>query len=154
MMKSNDYKNKPKQNISKRRLARCRAMQALYVWHFMRLDPAQIIQQFVEHFSGTTMDTVFFKELVTGVIKNAEHIDTVMQPALDRKIDELNPVECAILRMAIFELIYRIDVPYRVIINEAVEVAKRYGSADGHKYVNGVLDKLAVKLREVEVNKS
>ena len=82
---------------------------------------------------------------------NQTEIDAALAPCLDLTIEELDPIELAVLRLSIFELLKSIDVPYRVVINEGIELAKVYGSTDGHKFVNGVLDKLAPRLREVEV---
>ncbi|MCF5480458.1 transcription antitermination factor NusB, partial [Pseudomonas syringae] len=99
----------------------------------------------------SNVDGTYFRELLHGVATNQTEIDTALKPCLDLTIEELDPIELAILRLSTFELLKRIDVPYRVVINEGIELAKVYGSTDGHKFVNGVLDKLAPRLREVEV---
>ncbi|MDB5981051.1 MAG: nusB, partial [Pseudomonas sp.] len=99
----------------------------------------------------SNVDGAYFRELLHGVPTNKTEIDTALAPCLDITIEELDPVELAILRLSTYELLKRIDVPYRVVINEGIELAKVYGSTDGHKFVNGVLDKLAPRLREVEV---
>jgi len=95
-------------------------------------------------------DTGFFRELLAGVMTHQTQIDARLQPCLDRDIAELSPIEHAILRIAGFELIYDLSIPYRVAINEGVELAKTYGGTDGYKYVNGVLDKLAAEARSGE----
>ncbi|MGE8313623.1 MAG: transcription antitermination factor NusB, partial [Pseudomonas protegens] len=89
--------------------------------------------------------------ILHGVPANKNEIDTALVPCLDLAIDELDPVELAVLRLSTWELLKRVDVPYRVVINEGIELAKVFGSTDGHKFVNGVLDKLAPRLREAEV---
>ena len=98
------------------------------------------------------IDTEFFRNLITGVIANADELRTKLQPYLDRPVSELNPVEQAILLAGAFELKNQLDIPYRVVINEAVGVAKTFSGTDAHKYVNGVLDNLAKELRPIEAN--
>jgi N utilization substance protein B len=97
------------------------------------------------------VDAAYFRDILHGVPAKKVEIDAALTPCLDITIDELDPVELAVLRLSTWEMIERIDVPYRVVINEGIELAKVYGSTDGHKFVNGVLDKLAPRLREVEV---
>jgi N utilization substance protein B len=99
----------------------------------------------------TDIDGAYFREILHGVPACKAEIDAALAPCLDITIDELDPVELAVLRLSTWELIKRVDVPYRVVINEGIELAKVYGSTDGHKFVNGVLDKLAPRLREAEV---
>ena len=88
--------------------------------------------------------------LLHGVIKEADIISAELQPCLDRPLEQLSPVERAVLMVAAFEFKHHLDIPYRVVINEAIELTKTFGGSDGHKYVNGVLDKLAVQLRPTE----
>src|SRR6185437_7502530 len=97
-------------------------------------------------------DAEYFSGLLHGAIRDAEQFDHALAPLLDRAIDELSPIERGILLLSTYELKHCAEVPYRVVINEAVELAKSYGGTDGHKYVNGVLDKLAGKLRMTEIN--
>ena len=99
----------------------------------------------------TDVDAAYFREILHGVPAHKADIDAALAPCLDITIEELDPVELAVLRLSTWELIKRVDVPYRVVINEGIELAKVYGSTDGHKFVNGVLDKLAPRLREAEV---
>ncbi|MCY1453687.1 Transcription antitermination protein NusB [compost metagenome] len=99
----------------------------------------------------TDIDGAYFREILHGVPACKAEIDAALAPCMDITIDELDPVELAVLRLSTWELIKRVDVPYRVVINEGIELAKVYGSTDGHKFVNGVLDKLAPRLREAEV---
>ncbi len=96
-------------------------------------------------------DIDYFKELLQGIPAHCVNLDQHLQPLLDRPADELDPIELAILRIGAYELMQRPDIPYRVAINEGVELAKAFGAADGHKYVNGVLDKLARQLRSKEM---
>lgn len=93
----------------------------------------------------------FFSRLFLGTINNATTLERQIQPYLDRSMADLSPVESSILLLGTYELIHHVEIPYRAIINEAIELAKTYGGTDGYKYINGVLDKLAAKLRAVEV---
>ena len=140
-----------KNRSAKRREARQLAMQALYQWHMAGHSLNEIEAQFRVDNDFKDVDGVYFHELLHGVATNKTEIDTALAPCLDIAIEELDPVELAVLRLSTYELLKRIDVPYRVVINEGIELAKVYGSTDGHKFVNGVLDKLAPRLREAEV---
>lgn len=129
-----------------RKKARTLAMQAIYQWE-LNPDPVSYIEaQFTAQANPKKIDLEYFSEVLRGVLKNVTILDEQMLPFLDRKIDDLNPIELAIMRIAIFELTQRLDIPFKVVINEAVQLAKVYGATDGHKYVNGVLDKIAKKL--------
>lgn len=139
---------------SNRRKARSLALQAIYQWQFTS-DPVSAIEaHFIPEINPKKTDQEYFRDLLRGVIANATAIDEKVSPFLDRKISELNPVELAVLRLAIYELLYRLDVPYKVVINEALELTKIYGSVEGHKYVNGVLDKAAQQFRKAEAKRS
>jgi transcription antitermination protein NusB len=135
----------------KRRAARQLATQALYQLHMARQSLNEIEAQFRVDNDFSDIDGAYFREILHGVPAKKDQIDTALAPCLDLTIDELDPVELAVLRLSTWELLERIDVPYRVVINEGIELAKVYGSTDGHKFVNGVLDKLAPRLREAEV---
>jgi len=135
----------------KRRAARQLATQALYQLHMAKQSLNEIEAQFRVDNDFTEVDGAYFREILHGVPTNKDQIDNALAPCLDLTIDELDPVELAVLRLSTWELLERIDVPYRVVINEGIELAKVYGSTDGHKFVNGVLDKLAPRLREAEV---
>ena len=117
--------------------ARRRAVQALYAWERGEQD-MQIA------------DLEYFEDLLRGVEAHCKELDASLVPFIDRDIERVDPIERAVLRLAAYELKYRLDVPYRVVLNEAVEVTKRFGSEQGHTYVNGVLDKLAGATRAVE----
>ncbi|MGC3873178.1 transcription antitermination factor NusB [Halomonas sp. GXIMD04776] len=97
-------------------------------------------------------DLALFHELLHNVIRDRADLDASIAPLLDRRIVDLDPIELAILRLGAYELAKRPEVPYRVVINEGVELAKAFGATDGHKYVNGILDKLSARLRNAEVN--
>ncbi len=131
--------------------ARNCVVQALYEWQVGGNDARDICEQFLIERNTTRFDTEYFRELLLGVTREVEAIDAELTPFLDRPIDEVDPVERAVLRLGTYELLHRLDVPYRVAINEAVEAAKLFGADQGHKYVNGVLDKVAQKVREAEV---
>ncbi|MEX6503463.1 transcription antitermination factor NusB [Pseudomonas sp. 25A3E] len=138
-----------------RRQARSLAMQALYSWHMAGQALNEIEAQFRVDNDFSAVDGAYFHEILHGVPRQKSEIDGLFEPLLDRPLDEIDPVELAILRLSTYELKNRIDVPYRVVINEGIELAKVFGATDGHKFVNGVLDKLAPRLRadEVRANK-
>ncbi|MBF8659118.1 transcription antitermination factor NusB [Pseudomonas putida] len=136
---------------AKRREARKLATQALYQWHMAQHSLNEIEAQFRVDNDFADVDGAYFREILHGVPAIKDEIDGALKPCLDLSLDELDPVELAVLRLSTWEFIKRIDVPYRVVINEGVELAKVFGATDGHKFVNGVLDKLAPMLREVEV---
>jgi transcription antitermination protein NusB len=137
---------------SARRKARRFAMQGLYQWQMTGTPVIEIEKQFLEENDMKKVDMVFFRELLRGVTTSLDTIEEHIGKYLDRKLEELDPVTEAILRISVFELIQRVDIPYRVVINEGVELAKDFGSEDSHRYVNGILDKLAQDLRAVEIN--
>ncbi len=136
---------------SSRRLAREFAVQGLYEWLLARNDVRAIEHRLAEVSGFDKADRPLLDELLNGAIREAGDLETRLVPYLDRPIPALSPVEHAVLLLAAYELLHRIETPYRVVINEAVELAKAYGGTDGHKYVNGVLDKLAGELRAIEV---
>lgn len=129
---------------------RC-AVQALYQWQLTGADVPDVVAQIMEEKDVKKVDVSYFRGLLSGVVKQVDSIDELLAPALDRSVESLDPVELAVMRMGVYELQYSIEVPYRVVINEAVELAKTFGADQGHKYVNGVLDKLAMTLRSAEV---
>ncbi|MEC5317976.1 transcription antitermination factor NusB [Brenneria populi subsp. brevivirga] len=131
-----------------RRRARECAVQALYSWQLSNNDIADIELQFLSEQDVKDVDITYFRELLAGVAAQAEKLDQLVAPFLSRQLDELGQVERAILRLAMFELSKRDDVPYKVAINEAIELAKVFGAEDSHKFVNGVLDKAAPTVRK------
>jgi len=136
---------------SARRRSREFALQGLYQWQLAQGDARAIAQQLSEAKGFEKLDAEYFRALLEGAIRAATELEVEITPCLDRKFSELSPVERGILLLAGFELRDQLEVPYRVVINEAVELAKAYGGTDGHKFVNGVLDKLAARLRAAEV---
>ncbi|WP_114191534.1 transcription antitermination factor NusB [Edaphovirga cremea] len=133
-----------------RRRARECAVQALYSWQLSKNDIADVELQFLTEQDVKDVDVAYFRELLTGVATNAASLDAIMAPVLSRQLEELGQVERAVLRIALFELSKRQDVPYKVAINEAIELAKTFGAEDSHKFVNGVLDKVAPTLRKTK----
>ncbi|KFK97610.1 MULTISPECIES: transcription antitermination factor NusB [unclassified Serratia (in: enterobacteria)] len=131
-----------------RRRARECAVQALYSWQLSRNDIADVEHQFLTEQDVKDVDIAYFRALLSGVAVNAGMLDDLMAPYLSRQLDELGQVEKAVLRVALFELKMREDVPYKVAINEAIELAKTFGAEDSHKFVNGVLDKAAPNIRK------
>ncbi|GAB3363025.1 MULTISPECIES: transcription antitermination factor NusB [Lysobacteraceae] len=131
--------------------SRRRALQAVYAWQMSGASAREVIAQFAHEQAHEVADLEYFEDLVLGVDKHCEELDVALAPFLDRDIEQVDPIERAVLRIAAYELRERRDVPYRVVINEAIETVKRFGSEHGHTYVNGVLDHAAVAWRPVEV---
>lgn len=126
-----------------RRRARRRAVQALYQWQVTQQDAGEVIVQFLEEQDMSRVDVDYFKALVRGVAGERALLDETLQAHLDRDIERVDPIERAILRLGAFELLRRLEVPYRVVLDEAVELAHRFGAEHGHTYVNAVLDRAA-----------
>lgn len=137
-----------------RTMARRCAVQALYQWQLTGQDVDDIYQQFLVERNMAKIDTEMFKELLVGITKELANLDEKIQPHIDRDISEVDPVERAVLRLGAYELMYKLEIPYRVVINEALEAVKTFGAEQGHRYVNGVLDKLAQEVRELEVKRN
>ncbi len=150
-MKAKSTHANPNKNRSPRRRSREFALQALYQWLLNQDDAPVIIEHIRQAHGFDKADTDHFVALVSGTIKQADYLREEIAPLLDRTIEELSPVEHAILLLGGHELANHLEIPYRVVINEAVELTKSFGGIDGHKFVNGVLDKLAAKLRTAEV---
>ena len=125
-----------------RHKARHFAMQAIYQRQLTGMSPTEIEQQFLEDQPVKGADLSYFHDLLTGVATNSKELDAVFAPHLSRPLDDLDPVDKAILRLGTFELLYRQEVPFRVVINEAIILAKEFAEQDSHKFVNGVLDKV------------
>lgn len=137
---------------AQRRKARHFAMQALYQWHMAGARPSDIEAEFRVDNDMSHVDLDYFHELVANTPRQVgeldQHIGSVLE---DKKISELDPVSLALLRMATYEFCQRLDVPYKVVINEAVSLAKKFGPTDAYKFINGTLDQLATSLRRAEV---
>ena len=136
---------------NKKSQARHYAVQAIYQWQMTGQDIREVKEQFLTEQEGG-FDSNYFDALLQGVSGQLSTLDQQLKPCLDRSIESVDPVERAILRLGAFELIFRMEIPYRVIINEAVELAKVFGAEQGHRYVNGVLDKLAKESRNAEMS--
>jgi N utilization substance protein B len=134
-----------------RHKARSFAMQAVYQWSITGDALHQIEAQYLVANSHHKVDWEFFKVLLHGVPAHLTQIDEYITSASsDRSLKEINPVELAILRLAIFEFMHRIDVPYKVVINEYVDLGHTFGAEEGHKFINGILDKVAKQIRKAE----
>jgi N utilization substance protein B len=140
----------PNKNRTPRHRAREFALQGLYQWLLNNEDAGAIDAHIRQAHGFDKADKAHFDTLLHGSIKEVEELRASLAPLVDRPIDQLSPVEHAALLIGAFELKNHLEIPYRVVINEAVELTKSFGGIDGHKYVNGVLDKLAARLRTVE----
>ena len=148
----NEQNTQPKAAAkSSRRRARELALQGIYQWRLTGDDEAQIEKQIREEKGAGRYDAEFFSKLLRGAMSQCADLEAAFRPHLDRAPDELSPVEFSVLLLCAYELTRHPEIPYRVVINEAVELAKTFGGTDGHKFVNGVLDKLAAQVRAVEV---
>lgn len=141
----------PSKNRTPRHRAREFALQGLYQWLLNNEDVGAIEAHIREAHGFDKADAEHFDALLYGAIKNAPELRASLAPLIDRAIKELSPVEHAALLIGAYELQNHLEIPYKVVINEAVELTKSFGGIDGHKYVNGVLDKFAARAREVEV---
>ena len=139
------------QKPSMRKKARRYAVQGIYQWHLSGNAIKDIELQFLESINAKKVDIEYFQEILVNTLTSITEIDELLIPILDRDFEEVNPVELAVLRLAGYELMSRLDVPYKVVINEALELTKTFGASEGHKFVNGILDKLARQLRKAEI---
>ena len=131
--------------------ARKAAVQALYQWQMAGHDLSEIERQFLEDERLKNAQKSYFVELFYGVPKNLDAIDLALSEFVDRPVDTIDPVERAILRIGAYELLHRPDMPYRVVLNESINLAKYFGADGSHKYVNGILDKIAQQKRAAEI---
>jgi len=131
--------------------ARRSAVQALYQWQMTGQNLSEIERQFLEEERLKNAQKSYFIELFYGVPKNLAAIDQALSEFVDRPVDKIDPVERAILRIGVYELMHRLDMPYRVVLNEGINLAKDFGADGSHRYVNGILDKVAQKQRALEV---
>ncbi|ADZ89797.1 transcription antitermination factor NusB [Marinomonas mediterranea] len=127
------------------------ALQAIYQWQMNHSAVNEIETQFTLEQDMSACDKVYFRDLLQGVTAKAKELDSLFEELLDRALSELDAIELAVLRIGSYELAHRLDVPYRVAINESVELAKSFGASESHKYVNGILDKLAQRVRREEI---
>ena len=150
-MKTQSVHANPSKNRSPRRRSREFALQGLYEWLLNKDDAATVIAHIRQAHGFNKADTEHFVKLLSGTITQYETLRGKIIPHIDRNPDELSPIEYAVLLLGTFELVNCLEIPYRVVINEAVELAKSFGGIDGHKFVNGVLDKTAADIRQAEV---
>lgn len=125
-------------------------MQGLYQRHFSKTPISDIEAEFMVDNDMSKVDVMYFRDVLRGVHREQAELDKLLEPFLDRPLKEVDPVELAIVRLGAYELKHRIDVPYKVVINEGIEMAKRFGGTEGHKFVNSILDKLSRRLRLAE----
>lgn len=145
--------SQPTFNPAARRKARHYGMQALYQWQMTKNSLKEIESQFLTDYDFGKVDTAYFHELVFEVPACVSELEDAFEPfLLGRLVAELDPIELALLRLGSYELLKRIDIPYKVAINESVALAKKFGASESHKYINAVLDKLAQKVRSIELN--
>ena len=136
-----------------RRRARRLIVQALYQWQVSKTDVREIERQFREEPGLERTDAEFFVDVLHGVLRERTSLDAMLAPLLDRKLEALDQVELALLRLGTYELTQRIDVPFKVVIDEYVALARTFGGEESHRYINGVLDKIARRARTTEVDK-
>ena len=136
---------------AQRRKARHYGLQALYQWTLSGASPSDIEAEFRVDNDFRHTDGEYFSAVLKGVVDDVDGLESLFEPALDRTLNELDPIERNLLRLGTFELRDRIDVPYKVVISEAVALAKKFGATDSHRYINGVLDKVARELRQIEL---
>lgn len=136
--------------VAKRRKARHYAVQGLYQWQMAGTSIQTVLLEFKDDYDFSKVDSDYFDEILLQSSKLAGQLDATLTPLLDRDIHDLGPVELALLRLSMYEMCHRIDVPYKVVINEAVALAKKFGASESHKFVNGVLDRAARQLRATE----
>lgn len=140
-------------NPTARRNARYYALQAMYQWQINETPLAELETDFLINHIKKKTDREYFKELIHAVPQSCDELDEHMIPFLSRPLKELDPIELAILRLGIYELAHRLDIPCRVSINESLELTKQFGSTDGFKFVNGILDQVARQLRKTELSR-
>ncbi len=138
--------------VSPRRRSRELALQGMYQWQYTGATVSQVLKNLSELDGFAQADDAFLKAELAGAIAAAEELRERLEPRADRKWHEISPVEKGILLLGAWEMVHQPEIPYRVTINEAVELGKKFGGTDGHKYVNGVLDRLAASVRGDEVN--
>jgi N utilization substance protein B len=154
MMKTDQRNTGPdtaqKELHRRRQRSRRRALQALYQWHIRRQTASEIIIQFRQAQDLSQVDQAYFENMVRGVIDSHDEIDQTLQPFLDRPMKQVDIMELSIVRQGTWEFLHCPEVPYRVVLNECIDLAHRFGAEQGHAFVNGVLDKAAKVLRPIE----
>jgi N utilization substance protein B len=149
---SSSSKGQPQKGMAKARgKSRRLAMQAIYQWQMTGDNISDIKQQFFDENNISQFDSAFFSELVSGVASSISDLDVLLEKYMPRSAESVDPVERSILRIAVYEFVNRFDVPYRVVLNEAVNITKEYCAENSHTFVNAVLDKVAKEVRHIEV---
>ncbi len=138
--------------VTPRTQSRRVALQALYVWEMTNEEPSTIIKNFNEDELLSGLEFDLFKELLVNISTQAVELDALYADSLDRSVAMIDPIERTIMRIGVYELQNKPEIPYKVVINECVELAKRFGAEEGHKFVNGILDKASKQLRALEFN--
>ncbi|MGC3980690.1 MAG: transcription antitermination factor NusB [Steroidobacteraceae bacterium] len=142
-------KSRPNSARARSQARRC-VMQALYQWQLTEQSFSEILAQFIERDEYKTADSGYFHELLSGAIEQQQALSAKVGEYADRPWVQMDPIERAVLLLGLYELVNRLDVPYRVVVNEAVELAKQFGATDGYKYINALLDRLARDIRAGE----
>ncbi len=140
------------QTIKGKRKARKLALQALYQWAMTQNETSQIEAQYYAMNDMSKVDAEYFKGLFKGVLENLAQLEQTFSAYMDRALDSLTPIELSVLRLSTYELMFCPEIPYRVVLNEAVTLSKTFGSQDGYRFVNGVLNQLAHKIRATEIS--
>ena len=151
-LKHNEHKKTQEKPLGKRARARMLAMQGVYQWLMTGYDYAAIEPTLHDEPGFKKADFAWFGKIFEGALDHRAQLEDMLADCIDRPISELSPIERAVLLVAAFELVHCIEVPFQVVINEAVELTKRFGGTDGHKYVNGVLNYLAQSSRQLEID--
>ncbi len=138
--------------VTPRTQSRRVALQALYVWEMTNEEPDTIIKNFNEDERLADLEFDLFKELLANISQQAVELDALYADYLDRSVVMIDPIERTIMRMGVYELQNKPEIPYKVVINECVELAKRFGAEEGHKFINGILDKASKQLRPLELS--
>ena len=146
--------NPRKKKISNRRKSRELVMKSIYRGLVNQIDINQIKKDIQEDPDYIRADQDLYEEMLLGVFKNIDSLNQEIESYIDRSYDELSPIELSIIYFSLYELKYSVSVPYKVVINEAVEIAKTYGGADGYKYINGILNQAAIANRSNEVKRA
>ncbi|MBA2648766.1 MAG: transcription antitermination factor NusB [Legionella sp.] len=141
-----------KQSIDGKRRARKLALQAMYQWHMSGAELTDIEAQFRSNNNMDRVDGDYFCRILYGIPKQLTSLESSFSPYLDRDLSDLNPIELSVLRIGAFELLYCPEVPFKVVLNESIVLTREFGSQDGHKYVNGVLNKVARNVRTYEID--
>ena len=139
--------------IKKRKHAREKALQALYQWQLSAEDLDWIRDHYLQEQGVSAGDEAYFLDLLYKIPSRVDELDATYRKHVENFVDHLDPIETNILRIATYELLTQLEIPYKVVINEAINLAKKYGADDSHKFVNGVLDPLCAQLRQLEVGK-